>query len=85
MNFNRKVAEFGECVWYLKPGTKGKYKWEERWGNGVWLGIRDESGETSAAIAYLSATASTRLVINALTCGTSFGWVVPDVCSKRAL
>ena len=44
--FRRETAEFGECVWYLKPGTKGKEKWVSRWGDGVWLGIRDESGET---------------------------------------
>ena len=37
--------EFGECVWYLKPKSKGKHKAENRWENGVWLGVRDESGE----------------------------------------
>ena len=26
--FNLIVAEFGECVWYKKPSTKGKDKWE---------------------------------------------------------
>ena len=29
--FRREVCEFGEWVWYLKPGYKGTHKWEERW------------------------------------------------------
>ena len=33
------------CVWYLKPKSKGKFKGENRWRSGIWLGIRDESGE----------------------------------------
>ena len=41
----REVVEFGECVWYYKPGTKGKNKMEPRWESGIRLGIRDESGE----------------------------------------
>ena len=43
--FNRMIAEFGECVWYLKAKTLGKDKYESRWDDGVWLGIREESGE----------------------------------------
>ena len=43
--FNRAMVEFGECIWYLKPGTKGKYKKDTRWANGVFLGVREESGE----------------------------------------
>ena len=43
--FRRDVAEFGECVMYLKSGTKGRDKFEYRWEHGVWLGVRDESGE----------------------------------------
>jgi hypothetical protein len=43
--FNRAMVEFGECIWYLKPGSKGKFKRESRWGNGIFLGIREESGE----------------------------------------
>ena len=43
--FKREVAEFGECVWYFKPGIKGKNKMEPRWESGIWLGIRDVSGE----------------------------------------
>ena len=30
---------------YLEPGTKGQDKFNCRWERGVWLGIRDESGE----------------------------------------
>ena len=43
--FNKEVAEFGECIWYLKPKSKGKEKRRSRWDNGIWLGIRDESNE----------------------------------------
>ena len=38
--------EFGECVWYLKPKSAGKDKLNSRWGEGVWSGVREESGET---------------------------------------
>jgi hypothetical protein len=44
--FNRPVAEFGECIWYLPANTAGINKYEVRWQEGVWLGIRMESGET---------------------------------------
>ena len=37
--------EFAECVWYLKVGTEGIDKLETRWESGIWLGIKDESGE----------------------------------------
>ena len=43
--FNRIVAEFGECIWYLKSGSAGRDKFVNRWEEGIWLGIRDESGE----------------------------------------
>ena len=43
--FAREVAEFGEQVWYYKPGITGKDKLDVRWESGIWLGIRDESGE----------------------------------------
>ena len=43
--FKREVCEFAECVFYLKPKSKGKDKLESRWGTGIWLGIREESGE----------------------------------------
>ena len=45
-DFERKVAEFGENVWYLKAGSAGKEKFDSRWEEGVWLGISDESGES---------------------------------------
>ena len=44
-SFKREVAEFGECVFYLKAGTRGVDKFECRWEEGVWLGVRDETGE----------------------------------------
>ena len=40
-----KVAEFGECVLYMTPGITGKNKLDARWEKGIWLGIRDRSGE----------------------------------------
>ena len=43
--FQRDVVEFGECVWYLKPKSVGRNKAEMRWEEGVWLGVRDKSGE----------------------------------------
>ena len=44
-SFKGEWVEFGQCVWYLKPNTRGKYKGDSRWGTGVWLGFRDESNE----------------------------------------
>ena len=43
--FKSPVVEFGECVWYLKPKSAGRDKLTSRWGTGVWLGVREESGE----------------------------------------
>ena len=43
--FRADVCEFGECVWYMKPGSVGKDKFDRRWEDGVWLGIVNESGE----------------------------------------
>ena len=37
--------EFGESVWYLIPKSRGKNKIKSRWASGIWLGIREESGE----------------------------------------
>ena len=39
------MAEFGESVWYLPANSAGKNKFETRWREGVWLGVRLESGE----------------------------------------
>jgi len=43
--FKKEVVKFGECVWYMRPKSKGKAKAQSRWESGVWYGIRDESGE----------------------------------------
>jgi hypothetical protein len=40
------VAEFGECIFYLKAASVGKDKLVSRWATGVWPGVRHESGET---------------------------------------
>ena len=32
-------------MWYLKLKSVGKHKADVRWEEGVWLGIRDPSGE----------------------------------------
>ena len=32
-------------MWYLKPKSVGVDKLNTRWGEGIWLGIREESGE----------------------------------------
>ena len=44
--FRRDIAEFGEAVMYLKAGTKGVHKFNNRWEGGIWLGVKSESGET---------------------------------------
>ena len=43
--FKTPSVEYGICVWYLKAKSAGKDKLNTRWGSGVWLGIREESGE----------------------------------------
>ena len=43
--FRREIAEFGESVLYLKAGSAGHDKLASRWESGVWLGVRDETGE----------------------------------------
>ena len=44
-SFQRPIAEFGECIWYLKHKTSQRGKLQPRWASGVFLGIREESGE----------------------------------------
>ena len=44
-DFKKELVKFGECVWYLRPKSKGKAKGISRWENGCWMGIREESGE----------------------------------------
>ena len=43
--FQKELAEFSECVWYLKAKSKSTPDIKSRWANGVWLGIREESNE----------------------------------------
>ena len=43
--FRREVPDFGESIWYLKPGTAGKETLDRRWGDEVDLGIIEESSE----------------------------------------
>ena len=43
--FKNATVEMAECVWYLDVGTEGIDKLETRWESGIWLGVRDESGE----------------------------------------
>ena len=41
-----KQCGFGERVMYLVPKTKGKYKADSRVKEGIWLGIKEKSGES---------------------------------------
>ena len=43
--FSKELVEFGQCVMYLRPGSKGENKFEPRWEEGVWLGIADRTNE----------------------------------------
>ena len=43
--FKREVVEFGEYVMYMRLESEGKDKGETRWSEGVFVGVRDESGE----------------------------------------
>ena len=56
--FVKELAEFGECIWYLKPKQAGINEADVRWEDGVWLGIHDNSGEvyvgTSAGVSRRS-------------------------------
>jgi len=44
-DFDRPICEFGECIIALRLDSRGKTKSKVRWFNGVFLGIREESGE----------------------------------------
>ena len=35
----------GECIWYLKPESAGVNKADMRWEEGIYAGVRIESGE----------------------------------------
>ena len=43
--FKIESAEFGERAWYLNLISKGRLGTACRWGVGIWLGIRQETGE----------------------------------------
>ena len=43
--FDRKIPQFGECVWYIRAKSKGKFKGSTRFDEGIWVGVREESGE----------------------------------------
>ena len=43
--FLRPIPEIGECIWYLRPQSVGKDKLDTRWEQGVFAGVREESGE----------------------------------------
>ena len=36
----------------MKLKTKGVHTWEERWDDGLWLGVREESGEILVGTPY---------------------------------
>ncbi len=42
---NKLVAEFRERVYYAPAFSAGRNKFDVRWVDGVWLGVRLESGE----------------------------------------
>ena len=39
------MREFGEQVLYLKPGSAGNNKFDARWERGIFLGMREDTGE----------------------------------------
>ena len=43
----QKMADFGECVFYLPPkdGKEGLHKADEKFHEGVWLGLNARTGE----------------------------------------
>ena len=47
--FNRVLLEIGECVWLLKPESEGRDKLNTRWLDGVFVGLREKSGELIVA------------------------------------
>ncbi len=43
--FRRDVAEFGEGVLYIRSESVGQDKYNSGWGEGAFIGVREESGE----------------------------------------
>lgn len=44
--FKKYAAYVEGSAWYLKLGTLHRDQWHYRWGKGVWLDFKDESGES---------------------------------------
>ena len=44
-SFRKERTEFGGCIIYMQPGTKGRDKFESRWQEGIWFGVVDRSLE----------------------------------------
>ena len=43
--FKSALVEIGENIRYIRPESVGKNKWEVRWEEGIFIEIRDTSGE----------------------------------------
>lgn len=43
--FRKTASEFGECVRHLRAASVGKAKFDSRWEEGMFIGVRDESNE----------------------------------------
>ena len=43
--FRRDIAEFGERILYIRSDSVGKDKFNSRWEPGVFIGVKDDSGE----------------------------------------
>ena len=43
--WKKALPIFGECIWWMRPESKGEQKLETRWEDGVYLGVVTESGE----------------------------------------
>ena len=48
MSFKRELLVFGAGIWYLKPGSAGKDKADERWGDLRSIGVMEECREMNA-------------------------------------
>ena len=43
--FKKAIPEFGECVWFMRRESVGENKLDTRWEEGIYVGIKEESGE----------------------------------------
>ena len=55
-DFRVDVCEFGEAVWYMRPGSIGKDKFDSKWEEGMWIGVIDGNG----AVSYTHLTLPTK-------------------------